>query len=642
MINAGLPMATPDMAQISNAVGSLPADPQETALRQYLQQLQAQGQAGSPQYLIAGGELQNRQNMRDEAQANQAAGVQQMPPVMQQLAQPQPQIPQQPPRDAYPQSAPSAGPDMQSMLGGVPPVQQGIMNMSQAGGIETLPADNLQNIENYAGGGIVAFDEGGEVPGFFKGKFIASAFGKKEDPALDERIRGLYDQGITNIPTDFLSGGMGSGPIGGLKGIFRKLTQDIRMKDAQNRLSTMWENKNKSDIADYFKQGVRLDEEDVKKYGLGMAGGGEVRHFFGGGDTMGGFDLNAASSNMTPFVPNFLSDEAKLDFLRKSGKFGLSQVKDLQDGRVTLDDLVNEAAAFVSAPTVKPVKVDPATGVPPAVDPNKKDLKGSPPPSPAPDATMTGIAALTKELQGLTEEKPSIADISKERLDYYKSQGIGGDPYAKMMERAQKEASPDKSKADKNRLLWETVLGIGQGIGTAGSKQKNKRAQFLEDLTTGIAKGTEKLPERLREVEMLERERNKALEDVELAKFNFTKSGADADLKRLDDKQTKLEAKNLKILEMRTNLSVEGAKAAGLKDYRASDQDKDLWVAAQKAATDFFSKDPKALTDPASVLPKIRSLAVQFYNDSKTRGAGTGAPVSSIDTSKWGDPKVKK
>jgi hypothetical protein len=243
---------------------------------------------------------------------------------------------------------------------------------------------------------------------------------------------------------------------------------------------------------------------------------------------------------------------------------------------------------------------------------------------------MTGIAALTKELQGLTEEKPSIADISKERLDYYKSQGIGGDPYAKMMERAQKEASPDKSKADKNRLLWETVLGIGQGIGTAGSKQKNKRAQFLEDLTTGIAKGTEKLPERLREVEKLERERNKALEDVELAKFNFTKSGADADLKRLDDKQTKLEAKNLKILEMRTNLSVEGAKAAGLKDYRASDQDKDLWVAAQKAATDFFSKDPKALTDPASVLPKIRSLAVQFYNDSKSRGAGTAAPSSNV------------
>jgi hypothetical protein len=254
---------------------------------------------------------------------------------------------------------------------------------------------------------------------------------------------------------------------------------------------------------------------------------------------------------------------------------------------------------------------------------------------------MTGIAALTKELQGQTEEKPSIADISKERLDYYKSQGIGGDPYAKIIERAQKEASPDKSKADKNRVFWETMLGIGSNVGLAQSRQRNKRAQFLEDLATGVAKGTEKLPERLRETERLQRERNKALEDVQLAKFNFTKSGADSDLKRLDEKQTKLDSKNLKILEMRTNLSVEQAKAAGLRDYRASDQDKDLWVAAQKAATDFFSKDPKALTNPELVLPKIRSLAVQFYNDSKSRGAGTAAP-SSIDTSKWGDPKVKK
>jgi hypothetical protein len=108
----------------------------------------------------------------------------------------------------------------------------------------------------------------------------------------------------------------------------------------------------------------------------------------------------------------------------------------------------------------------------------------------------------------------------------------------------------------------------------------------------------------------------------------------------LDDKVNKLDNKNLKILELRTNLTVEGAKAEGLKDYRASEQDKDLWVAAQSAASNFYSKDPQALTNPESVLPKIRALAVQYYNDSKTRGAGTAAP--GINTSQWGDPKVKK
>jgi len=56
-------------------------------------------------------------------------------------------------------------------------VDQAIAGMAQAlpedQGIATLPAQNMQN---FAGGGIVAFDEGGEVPGYYEGALIGQGF----------------------------------------------------------------------------------------------------------------------------------------------------------------------------------------------------------------------------------------------------------------------------------------------------------------------------------------------------------------------------------------------------------------------------------------------------------------------------------
>lgn len=631
MINAGLPMATPTMAQMSSTIGSLPADPQETALRQYLQQLEAQGMAGTPQYFIAGGELQNRENLRQEAQANQAAGVQQQPPVMQQLSQ-------QPQQLGYQQQAPAipnVAQNMQNEMGATAPVQPGIMQAAQAGGIETLPAENLNNIENYAGGGIVAFDEGGEVPAYgFGGKvkaLIAAQPGQDTAKQADirQRLRGLYDKGQTTIPADFFASGEGGGLSGKLRNFLNKTLQTNL---AQKELDNMWADKNKSDIAAFFSGagGVggqqRLSEEDVKKYGL--AGGGIVA-FDAGGPTSE-FDF-LMPDGVEPFVrakPAFFPPEL-------IGRVGLAQVKDIEEGRYgsTPAEILQHFGTVKKDTPKKEAAVTPVAA--PAADP----AKGNIPPAPARDATQLGLAALSKALSK-EETAPTLESIGNERAEYYKKLGIGGDPYAKVLARAQAEAAPEKAAAEKSRLFWETMLGIGSSLATAPSKQKNKRAQFLEDVAFGIKKGTEKLPEGLRELDKLKKERNKALEDLELAKFNYIKSGADSDLKIRDDKQNRLDTKNLKLLELRTNLSVEEAKAAGLKDYRNQEQDKDLWVAAQKAASDFYSKDPRALTNPELVLPKVRALAVQYYNDSKTRGAG--GTTSSVDTSKWGDPKVKK
>jgi hypothetical protein len=59
--------------------------------------------------------------------------------------------------------------DQQIAQMSAPPPQQMAQAMPEDQGIATLPAQNMQN---FAGGGIVAFEEGGDVPGFQTGAFM--------------------------------------------------------------------------------------------------------------------------------------------------------------------------------------------------------------------------------------------------------------------------------------------------------------------------------------------------------------------------------------------------------------------------------------------------------------------------------------
>jgi hypothetical protein len=106
--------------------------------------------------------------------------------------------------------------------------------------------------------------------------------------------------------------------------------------------------------------GLDMNED---MYGQGMAAGGIVA-FSAGGDTMGGFDFDS-SSDMVPSVPSSnLSDEEMLDYLRRSGKFGLPQAKDLQEGKVTLTQLFNKAYSPSSTTAVQPKPAAPAAAAP--------------------------------------------------------------------------------------------------------------------------------------------------------------------------------------------------------------------------------------------------------------------------------------
>ena len=134
--------------------------------------------------------------------------------------------------------------------------------------------------------------------------------------------------------------------------------------------------------------------------------GGDVPRFYEGGDTMGGFTFDSSSDMAATSIPNF-SDEEKLDYLRKSGKFGLPQAKDLQEGKVTLDQLFTRG---YSAPSMSPVSAKPkaAPAPAPAANPTKPVKANNPPPpssgAGAPkDDYMSSLNQMMKDIQSERE-----------------------------------------------------------------------------------------------------------------------------------------------------------------------------------------------------------------------------------------------
>jgi hypothetical protein len=124
-----------------------------------------------PTYLALS-ELQRRKEMRNSYQANKPEEKTVAEDLVQE-AQPQPQ----PQMDGV-AGLPEAQPMMEAMA---PPPEMPMQQMAQ-GGIAELDTGDMFNEQSYADGGIVAFDEGGDVPGYAgpDGSYVQS-----DDPYAD-------------------------------------------------------------------------------------------------------------------------------------------------------------------------------------------------------------------------------------------------------------------------------------------------------------------------------------------------------------------------------------------------------------------------------------------------------------------------
>lgn len=113
----------PNIIQQESRMRSIP----DAALRQMLIQMTQTGQVGTPEYLLAAGEIQSRKDARAKAAAGQGNPT----PIIADL-----------------------------LTGGAMPPQMPMLP-ENAGGVAALPAPNMDNVAEMAAGGLVAFEKGG-------------------------------------------------------------------------------------------------------------------------------------------------------------------------------------------------------------------------------------------------------------------------------------------------------------------------------------------------------------------------------------------------------------------------------------------------------------------------------------------------
>jgi hypothetical protein len=150
----------PNIVQTENRMRGIP----DAALQQMLVQMTQTGQVGTPEYLMAAGEMQARKDLRAKANVPQA--------------NPQPVIADlltagaMPPPPMMPQGV------AQGMPQGVAP--------EDAGGLAAMEAPNMESID-MAGGGLVAFADGGEIPRYQNQGLVQAGGG----PSLTDVLRTL-------------------------------------------------------------------------------------------------------------------------------------------------------------------------------------------------------------------------------------------------------------------------------------------------------------------------------------------------------------------------------------------------------------------------------------------------------------------
>ena len=230
-----------------------------------------------------------------------------------------------------------------------------------------------------------------------------------------------------------------------------------------------------------------------------------------------------------------------------------------------------------------------------------------------------GLDSLIPTPKALTAE-----DARKEREAAYTAMGVEKDPYAFAEEDYQK--AKDELSVRKGKRGWEA--GLEAGLAMMGGESP----YALVNIGNAGKQALKSWSADMKEMDKLDRDLLKEKRALEMERNKYNKSQADADLTKVEKRQDKIDNINLKKAEMQVTLDVEAAKAAGLKDYRASEQDRELLQSAQKVAAEQVAEATKMKVVSSTERAKLISeLTTQLYNDAKQRlkGGATGATTSA-------------
>ena len=411
-------------------------------------------------------------------------------------------------------------------------MQQGMMaqQMAQApkvvekdlmeAGVGTVPTPNMEQMDSYAGGGIVAFQSGGATgaplqstirPG--PGPTFASAFPNAASTA--SRMPGLFGR----------VGSLALGPMMAFEALTSPSEEDV----------------------------AKLREFDRAKAVLKEAGFSDK-------------DIAALKSP---------------DVYRMASGYGYKPAT----------PQAAAPAAAAAAPTVPEV----APVIPPV------------------SAEEKGIASLVAPKLP-TPKELTPAEAGRERLEYYKAQGILADPYAKAREAIEKDRATDTEA--RREAGWGRLLEAGLGI------LGGESPYALTNIGKGSQAAAKGAMEDMKDFRRLERDRKKEEAKLAFDQNAYLKSGADSDLAKVDKRREKI-----------ADIGLEQAKLNAAFDLKrielaASKGDKRMASALEAAQRDWKNlPEAQRLTGKIDEESFIRDRAIKYLGFLQSGSFGS-APAS--------------
>lgn len=545
----------PNIIQQENRMKAIP----DAMLRQMLMQMTQTGQAGTPEFILAAGELQGRKEARQQAMMGQG--------------NPRPVIADLLMGDAMPPQMP--------------------MLPENAGGVAALPAPNMEGVATMAGGGLVAFYNGGN-PRDKKAELeqrtrdrerILREFEAAKAAGMDvatliprglagafetSQVRPLRALGV-NIPY-FSDAVFGQGAVDSLT----PYTDELRAKEELAKTAPV-------DRADAMKRFRRADNEGLAALAQTASPATQP--------------AGAAPAATTPPAAG-----------------------------------VGAAPAAGNQPTVPPTAT-PTAGVAPATVPTidykdafekagatAKELLGTAPTMPA-EVTTKSVKEAVEADRKLFEEL-GIADPTKLRRD-------------------QIEAEMKEAKSDKEQAGWMRLAEFGFNW----ASQNGPALQAAAKAGAAVAPG---LISDLKELKKTERAQKRELAGLAAldaqAQRDMTAKARDrldakyeSGLRRVDENRKNIATLSASIaanaITSQTQLTTTGMTTAASRDVAG------MQAEALKIERDLARKDARARTaldaaeqsardimDPTERIAAIKRYFAAFYNTAYGEGAGTAAP----------------
>jgi hypothetical protein len=428
------------------------------------------------------------------------------------LAPPAPQGPPQGQPQGAPQGQPQMGPS------GAPP--------EQSAGVAGLPS----NIPEMAGGGIVAFADGGDVPGYADGKLIDM----RTDPArkISAKTQNLRDEERYQILAEELRDEQAKeASASGVEKISHKKNIEALQREMRTiKLAPSASNLPVSSAAASTLPANPIAPVPAKPNAPASQDTGDYfKDPFGAPDyTTEGFNLKQRIEPGKPYEPTI-----------QGQVFGYE--------RGILPPIVEpKTAPSVSA---GPETFQPRTDVaPPAepVMPRERGERGAP-------EDLTRIEAE----QIAVPEATSLGAERARREEAYKEAGVDTNMYKELMAEvaSRKEGGAKKREQALGMALMMTGLGLagarrGQEFQALSGAGRQALAQF-QGAMDNIVANEDKLDNMVRELKMAEN--------------NYKRTGAESDLARVRAREDKIEAINVKNTELRNAANLESQKLAVTK-----------------------------------------------------------------------------